>query len=73
MIASESEKETLRTQVTDYQTTTTSSLESNLKLEQESRQQSADTLSKELDELKGQLGEVQGNAQSLEQKNQVGC
>ena len=71
MIASESEKETLRTQVTDYQTTT-SSLESNLKLEQESRQQSADTLSKELDELKGQLGEVQGNAQSLEQKNQVG-
>ena len=72
MIASESEKETLRTQVTDYQTTT-SSLESNLKLEQESRQQSADTLSKELDELKGQLGEVQGNAQSLEQKNQVGC
>ena len=72
MIASESEKETHRTQVTDYQTTT-SSLESNLKLEQESRQQSADTLSKELDELKGQLGEVQGNAQSLEQKNQVGC
>ena len=72
MIASESEKETLRTQVTDYQTTT-SSLESNLNLEQESRQQSADTLSKELDELKGQLGEVQGNAQSLEQKNQVGC
>ena len=71
-MASESEKETLRTQVTDYQTTT-SSLESNLKLEQESRQQSADTLSKELDELKGQLGEVQGNAQSLEQKNQVGC
>lgn len=70
-MAAESEKELLKTQVTDYQTTT-SSLESNLKLEQESRQQSADSLGKELEDLKGQYGEAQGNAQSLEQKNQVG-
>lgn len=64
------EQERLKSEVTDYQATT-STLQGNLKQEQEGRQQTASSLESQLGAVKDELDTVQANATSLQQQNQV--
>ena len=70
-MASESEKEKLKGEVAEYQSTT-STLQQDLKLEQESKQQTSANMEQQLGSVKDELDTIQANATSLEQQNKVG-
>lgn len=67
---SEDENKSLNSKLSDYETLS-ADLKHSLSNEKEAYQQTSQSMTDELDAVRGQLGEVQANAASLDQKNQV--